>query len=908
MANTNQNSPQPLPSRRGALDRSRRMKKSVVLLALLALLVPSLALAQDSDETQTPGRMMGRYQVRQNIELGGRVTDTNGNQQMYDTLVNLQSGPRMLNQDLSMRSTDRKGGLFDSLYLSSFGFGGDPNDLLRLRVEKNKWYNFVGLYRRDQNFFDDNLFGSTLNTVYPVGTNGLLSNYGYVNSPKFQSTTRNMGDFNLTLLPQSPVRVRLGYSRNDNQGFVGNTIESPQAFGIINNFRSTSDRYQFGVDVRPLKRTTISFDQFFVHDKVNNNDSLNGNNAYPFTVGASTFPVNIGFPFALAPYNIQNTCLVPNGSITSSSCTGAYSWNFADRIRTDIPTSQLSLKSNYFRKLDISASGSYSNADMNAPISFPQRTGTGTASYLFTTTPAHANRITSNADLGLTYHLTKQFQLSNQFRWLNWHDPAQLATTTDSCLSTSGTANLTTPFALGTGTPNNGAAGSNCLIPSSILSTLAGPAGTLSNPAAAGTIQTGTSQYTFLGERTYFNTTKLGWDPNRKFSAYIGYRYGRLEFDNKGTPDALTGKPAVTLPNVTVTAGGIVTLGTTQQAAVVLTPMVAKVNQHTALGGLVFRPISAWRINADTELLYADMCTGCGLPLGNSSFNTLAFTNISPRHEQRYRLGTTYKFKKWVTLNASVRIIESRNDYGAANTGSTNTFAFQTGGQTPAYGNLSHARTYTLGFSFDPNRRLGLDVGWTYLDQKTLANTCMIVNPAISAVPALGTAASNFCYQQSTNGDLPVLLDYAESTNTAYFNLRFKPMKRVTLNAGYELTSSSGVNNWLRMDVMGNPPLLVNTYSTVNPGSAVVSGVSGSGLTNGPIMVGPNPAVPSGGSLDTNWHKPYAGLTYDLRKGLSLKGMWYYYGYNEKDVQNASILLPRDFHANTGTVSVKYSF
>ncbi len=142
-----------------------------------------------------------------------------------------------------MRSTDRKGGLFDSLYLSSFGFGGDPNDLLRLRVEKNKWYNFVGLYRRDVNFFDDNLFGNPLNTVYPVGTNGLLSNYGYVNSPKLQNTTRNMGDFNLTLLPQSPVRFRLGYSRNDNQGLVDNTIESPAGF---------RHHQQFPLDLGPL--------------------------------------------------------------------------------------------------------------------------------------------------------------------------------------------------------------------------------------------------------------------------------------------------------------------------------------------------------------------------------------------------------------------------------------------------------------------------------------------------------------------------------------------------------------------------------------------------------------------------------------------------------------------------------
>ncbi len=465
---------------------------------------------------------------------------------------------------------------------------------------------------------------------------------------------------------------------------------------------------------------------------------------------------------------------------------------------------------------------------------------------------------------------------------------------------------MTTPYALGK-------TGQACLIPSSILSTLAGPGGTLANPvftppATSGTIQTGTAALTFLGERTYTNTAKLGWDPNRKLSAYIGYRYGRLEFDNKGTPDAFTGTGAQITP-LSISATGVVTNGALTPATItMLIPLVAKVNQHTALGGVVLRPISAWRINADVELMYADLCEGCGLPLGNSSYNTSAFTNISPRHEQRYRAGSTYKFKKWVTLNASVHIIESRNDYGAANTGTTNLFAFQPS-QTAAYGNQNHMRTYTLGFSVDPSRRLGMDVGWTYQDQKILANTCMIVNPLLTATPALpavGTSAGSFCYQQSTNGDLPVLLSYAEDTNTAYINLRFKPVKRVTLNAGYELTSSSGNNSWLRMDA-GNQLFQVSTYTTVNPGSPVITGVAGSGTVGG-LGLGPNPLVPAGGSLDTNWHKLYAGLTYDVRKGLALKGLWSYYDYNEKDVENAFLLLPRDFHVNTATISLKYSF
>ena len=40
----------------------------------------------------------------------------------------------------------------------------------------------------------------------------------YANSPHLQDITRKMGDFNLTLFPQSAIRFRLGYARNNNTG------------------------------------------------------------------------------------------------------------------------------------------------------------------------------------------------------------------------------------------------------------------------------------------------------------------------------------------------------------------------------------------------------------------------------------------------------------------------------------------------------------------------------------------------------------------------------------------------------------------------------------------------------------------------------------------------------------------
>ena len=56
-----------------------------------------------------------------------------------------------------MRSIDHNGLLFDTLSFSNFGYGGDPNDVTRLRIEKNKWYDFRMMFRRDKNFWDYNL-------------------------------------------------------------------------------------------------------------------------------------------------------------------------------------------------------------------------------------------------------------------------------------------------------------------------------------------------------------------------------------------------------------------------------------------------------------------------------------------------------------------------------------------------------------------------------------------------------------------------------------------------------------------------------------------------------------------------------------------------------------------------------
>ena len=89
--------------------------------------------------SQTPSKEVpegierGGYRIQQSVELGFRVTDLTGSAPMYDTLVNLETGPRILEQSLSMQSLNHDG-LFDSLSASSFGWGGDPSNGARLRA------------------------------------------------------------------------------------------------------------------------------------------------------------------------------------------------------------------------------------------------------------------------------------------------------------------------------------------------------------------------------------------------------------------------------------------------------------------------------------------------------------------------------------------------------------------------------------------------------------------------------------------------------------------------------------------------------------------------------------------------------------------------------------------------------
>lgn len=873
MAHTTQNSPRPRFGEEVPLDWSQGMKTKKRMhgmsVAVLALALPLCALAQAKDDSAPPpatGTIQDGYVIQQSVEFGGRFASVDGNEQLYDTLVNLHTGPRLFGQELYMRPLTRGSGPFDSLYLSSFGFGGDPNDMVRLRAEKGKWYDFLGLYRRDQNYFDFNLFANPLNLNQGAGAALKTTTFDpttmpwYANSPHFQDTTRNMGDFSLILFPQSKIRIRLGFARNDTQGTLDTTLESYRT--IITEYdRWRSDRYQFGIDFRLAKRTTISFDQIFEHDRVDLN-FMDGN--LSFTDSATGTPVDIGILFPPSGCTPVANVTFPGNNVyvPSAGCnTGLFSFNRSGNVRTDIPTSRLSLVSNYFRKLDVVASGAYSSgqSDFNNYHEFTNGFGNSGHVPSLITGGTHTDRVSGNADLGLTYRFNETLTASDSFRWLDWRDPGNFDQANFTCTAT--------------------------------------PAPGLTAGTAGCTTAGATNLYlTYIAERTYFNTAKLTWTPVRRFSGYVGYRYGRRE---------LTGDPSG--ESTILNSYYLITNGTPDAPE-----NTTRINEHTALVGMVYHPTDAWRINADTELLSAD------------NF----FTNIAPRHQQRVRLNTVYKLNRWASLNGGAHFVETRNDFAENINGASTVlppFSPATPnlfppGVPPAYGHKDHWRYYTFGASLNPDKRVGFDFGWTYLDQLINSATCVPIqyNTIVQPVSAFCVNANNAPPATTppagtSTVDLPLNLNYQERTNSGYAILTFRPIPRVTLNFGYEITSTAGFNRWLLpggsdstgnvlvvSDIYGNsPPLAGNPIAPCPAASTAVAG--------GCAFPGPFPDAPLSQAL--NWHKPSAGVAVDVTKNFTVKAGYAYYDYNEKETSGLPLAtLPRNFHAHMGTISLKYSF
>src|SRR5438105_12113768 len=106
--------------------RKRYVSFSVMLVFGSMLLAPMAA--GQSSSTSSEGVDNGNYNYQGSLEFGYRFVDTKASESTYNTFVNQQQRPRGFDQTLSVRSLNHQGILFDNLFLSSLGWGGDPEN------------------------------------------------------------------------------------------------------------------------------------------------------------------------------------------------------------------------------------------------------------------------------------------------------------------------------------------------------------------------------------------------------------------------------------------------------------------------------------------------------------------------------------------------------------------------------------------------------------------------------------------------------------------------------------------------------------------------------------------------------------------------------------------------------------
>lgn len=895
------------------------MKQSRMWLSLGGMVLAVLWMAPgsraQSSSGETQGTDSGNYNVQQTVEFGYRLNEINGNKDTYDTFINLGSGVRLLDYTLDIHSLNHDGLFFDDLNFSNFGYGGDPNDVTRLHIDKNKWYDFHLLFRRDKNFWDYNLWANPFNpaAINPAGsqTTGCIVSGpttahpglpGYCSNPAIadanslhsMDTVRRMQDYDLTLLPQSKISFRLGFSHYRNEGPGYFTTDSGTMPDFPENYSYTTNAYRAGVDVHLLPRTTISYDQFLNYFK-QDSSVLESPTATPLAYGyqlANGTPVDLGAvwstqtPAEALPCSAVAAPIISNATtpptLTNPNCNGFLSYSQVGRPRNSMPTERLRFQSNYFRKFEMSGSLGYSTSDNVIPDFNENLNGyvTRTLARVSTTGgPAKAKRVSVNADWSGVYSVTDKFRIEDFFRYDNWRIPGVWDTFETNIFggAGSGQVGLNLPLSLFSSV-STGAPAFSTLCPAAPYAT----AGCPLHASGSGADVTNEITEQFLGQNLKSNTFQLEYDFSPKWSARIGYLYtnriisqasmtfdtGEYYFPGGAAASAanayLAGRgdcastttgtytpPAGCTPITTGPFAGAIVEGSptnpVPEAGNDTARNLTTINQNALLAGFTGRPFSSLRIVGDFAFGY----------------NDASFTRIDPRQMQSYKIHATYTPKPWATVDGGVEINENRDNVETVD-------------------NLEHDRRYSVAATLMPNPKLALSFGYNYWDFFTQSIVCFnysisYTNPPPAtgttifgtSPPGVPTTACTIPNAGLGATGLQALSTYFSKNHFAHADVMWKPTKRVTATIGY----------------------------------------GGSFVRGNTIFL--NPLAPTG-TLDYNYQLPYATVTVDIYKGFSYKMGWNYYGFTQEGGNTAPFGLAtiplQNFYGSNATFAFRYAF
>ena len=716
-------------------------------LGLATLLICSASMARAQEDEELKGVDQGNYNIKQSIEFGGRFVNVKGDTQTYDTFTNLQQGPRLLGFTVEMNSLNHQGTLFDRFYFTNFGYGGDPNDVSRLRIAKNKLYNFDALFRKDENFWDYSLLANPLNPTAPAfasapaGFTPIISN-----SPHLMNTRRKLGDYSLLLLPQSRVRFRLGYARNINEGPALSTIHQGTEQLLLQDWKTTVNTYRFGVDFRVLPRTNFSYDQILNYYK---GDTGATDPFAQFALSNGQF-VDIGVSLnagANQPCATTFSAAGQPAGAVNPACSAYFDFFRHARVRTSGPTEQFSLQSNYWKPLDLSARISYTGGDANMfgyNQSFDGRESRTNLRNDLISGNAFGRRVAATADFGATWHITDRFSFLDSFHFSNWHYPMEFDNTECSFFS----GNLLTSARVFTPTST---------MPLTCTGPADGVAGTPTHSASSAADLSVIQNSNLLKQEERTNLSEFQYQFSSKLGARGGFRYRHREIaDGVFSASTLVYFPGTATRGSCALVAGVLPAGCTQNADGSVTFVTQdptfdtgsdEINEYAGVFGIWAQPTANWRISFDTDLMSAD--------------NT--FTRISPKQAQEYRIRSRYRPVSWFSLDGSIRVWEARDNI-------------------PEVNNLQHDRSYGFTATFQHEDKFSLEVGYDYNDIFSQVLICYVSS----------TAPKGLAQCPGVIGLVQQLSTYTNTSHYGHFDFTWRPVHHLATHLGADLTGTDG--------------------------------------------------------------------------------------------------------------------
>ncbi len=644
-----------------------------VLIASCVLLTGS-ALAQMPSEApgQTPstlpatseadeGKQVGDFHVTQSIEFGGRITSVSGSQPMYDTLLDYQTGARILDQSLTMQSTTHQD-LFDTLTLSSFGWGGDPEQAARVRIAKYGWYTFIGTYQHFQNYFDYDLLANPLNpatgtTFVPI----LNSPHGYYNR-------QNLYNFGFVALPMHRLSFRIDYNRNRFIGPSFSSLHTGTEALLNQTYNNTLNGYRFGVDFRATKKTTISYTQLF--------QSYNGGTVYglnPFN--SYLLPNGTPVSFGLSWFNGGSPCSAPlkaNGT-ANPVCNGYFNYSLLQDTDTFIPTEQLNIKSSSLKWLDFNGQYQYSHAHMNTPYTAlfsGLETRTSLLGYNTAGSYSQARWNSSSGDVSAVLHVTPKLRLVEAFRFRTF--------------SVEGSFNdLESSFFTGVGGGGVSLLSPVASFPGSILSHSSGSPADIINELSANLVGQNSKQNDFqvqyditnlFGVRAGFNWARSTIQPGNFYQAALGDIY----YPNNANRGNCAGPPLN--PDGSCTFVGVISPYGSP---------TTEINRYTGLLGAWFRKGSALHADIDVQYGGADNWV----------------YRVDPLRTLNVRGNVVYSPRQWLSFSSNLTFERALN--------SDSDLAYS-----------QHNYLATFGATITPNTRWGIDLGYSFDAIQQNMNIC----------------------------------------------------------------------------------------------------------------------------------------------------------------------------------------